>query len=135
MDVEAHILFSYLLDRNPDFVCREPTLTTVLCRLEKSIEGRLAAEPAVRGLLESSESSQLRRVTRRQSASPVKEVTMVQMGNGDERLLRVRGMQRVERLDKFLVRLCERIQVWEGVRTVKESCLDDWVYDMRRCDC
>jgi hypothetical protein len=44
VDISTNILFSYLLDKNPDFLCQEPTLRTVLVRLDQAIDAKLASD-------------------------------------------------------------------------------------------
>lgn len=89
VDLNAHMIFSYLLDQFPEFICEEPTLTTVLLRLEKAIESRLAAEPGTHTRVISQEAAQIRRITRRQSASPVKETQVTPPYPSDSPFLRV----------------------------------------------
>lgn len=72
VDLSAHVLFSYLLDQFPEFICQEPTLMTVLKRVDKAIDGKLTAEPAAQTQIISKE----RQITRRASASPVKEMRL-----------------------------------------------------------
>lgn len=128
VDLSTNVLFWYLLELAPS---EEPTLRTVLKRLDTAVDAQLEA---------SVQTSSLER--RFRPSSPRTQLTSsarnphIQLSSdpADSSFLRVRPMQRVEALDRFVARLCDRIQVWERVQVVKKSCVEDWVYDMRKCD-
>lgn len=131
VDISTNALFWYLLEQEPQFPSEEPTLRSTLKRLDRAIDAQFEA---------SVQTSSLERKPRPSSPRPQLALSArnppipLNSDWADSAFLRVRTRQRVEALDCFVARLCDRIRVWEAVRVVKESCTEDWVYDMRKCE-
>ena len=62
---------------------------TVLKRVDKAIDAKLAAEPAALTQIISKETAHIRQITRRQSASPVKEIRLTPTDSFNNLFLRV----------------------------------------------